>query len=83
MSWKREIKLSDLDDTQEIELTCQKCGIVTYQTPLSLLVNQKLNQLYLDEVETLLLCPTRVCRSHIKLSLVYESKTEGFVGGLA
>jgi len=38
---------------------------------------------HLDEAEKRLRCISRFCRGPVRLSLVHDGKTEGFVGGMA
>ncbi len=38
---------------------------------------------YLDEVEYGLHCSNRFCRGGVRIALIHDDKTEGFVGGMA
>lgn len=83
MSWKREIQLIDLDKTQRLEATCQKCGHSRYPNIHELATKQGLAYEYLDEVERNLICVNRGCDGRIRLALTHQGDTEGFVAGLA
>lgn len=83
MNWKREITLLDLDDDTEIEITCRRCGIMRYRRPVELLKDDELAHAYLDEVESHLRCDVRACRGAVRLAIVHDGLTEGFVGGMA
>jgi hypothetical protein len=37
---------------------------------------------YVDEVEKALRCTSRFCKGHVRVALIYDDKTEGFVGGM-
>ncbi len=37
---------------------------------------------YIDEVERELKCSSRICRGAVRVALIYDDKTEGFVGGM-
>ena len=83
MSWKREIQLIDLDKTQRLEATCQKCGHSRYPNIHELATKQGLAYEYLDEVELFLICINRGCDGRIRLALSHHGDTEGCVAGLA
>jgi hypothetical protein len=83
MNWKRQLKLTDLDATTDIEMTCQRCGITRYKRPDALLKDDALRHAYLDEAEKHLRCEVRACRGLVRLALIHDDKTEGFVGGMA
>ena len=40
-------------------------------------------QAYLDEVERGLKCASRTCHGPVRIALIHDGKTEGFVGGMA
>ena len=82
MSWKTDIKLSDLDDNTQIECTCKKCAHMHYEDSTALLSRDSFDQLYLDEVEGRLICSKPFCKSPVRIALIHD-ETEGFVGGLA
>lgn len=80
MSWKREIQLRDLAADQPLEITCRRCGWTHYQQALALLGLGGMS--YLDEVEKRLTCRQRGCRGPVRIALVDNTVTDGFVGGL-
>lgn len=83
MNWKTELKLADLDGTTPIEITCKRYGLTRYDTPAQLLECLDFKNAYLDEVECSLHCANRFCGGGVRISLIYDDKTEGFVGGMA
>lgn len=83
MNWKKEIKASDLDAGTQVEVTCRKCRKARYTTPAELLAMPGMKNAYLDEYEAVLRCRVRFCGGHVRLALIYDDKTEGFVGGMA
>ena len=83
MSWKTDLKLSDLDPRTDIEILCKRCGLARYETQTKLLENMDFKNAYLDQVEASLHCANRFCRGGVHISLTYEDKNEGFVGGMA
>lgn len=83
MNWKTDLKLSDLDHHTRLEITCRSCGHSRYETRDSLSTNPKLAQLYLDQIEGYLRCSKRNCRGAGRVALIYSTKMEGFVGGMA
>jgi hypothetical protein len=82
MSWKSYLKLTDLDANVQIEITCKLCGLTRYETPMEIL-RRGFKHAYLDEVERALRCKDRHCNGSVRISLNYDDKTEGFVGGMA
>ncbi len=83
MNWKHDMKLSDLDPGTPLEVVCKRCGLSRYEKQSELLQNKALKQAYLDEVEAALKCRNRHCKGSVRISLIYDDKTEGFVGGMA
>ena len=84
MNWKSDLRLSDLDSGEEIEVTCKRCRLTRYERAGELLASdEEMQHLHLDEVERMLRCSSRICRGPVRLSLIYDDKTEGFVGGMA
>ncbi len=83
MNWKTDLKLSDLDPGGRIEATCKKCGHSHYEQVTQLLLQPNMKQTYLDETERLLRCANRFCRGPVRIALIHDDKTEGFVGGMA
>ncbi len=82
-SWKRDLRLTDLDSGQEIEVTCLRCKKMRYETPQELLLIDGMRHLYCDQVETTLRCKDRWCRGAVRIALVHDDKLEGFTGGMA
>jgi len=83
LNWKQDLKLSDLDDGTKLEIVCKRCEIVRYETKEELSRMPGMKKAYIDEVEKALRCNSRFCRGHVRVSLIYDDKTEGFVGGMA
>ena len=84
MSWKSELQLSDLDPETELEITCKQCQLTRYERQAAIALQQPaLRRAKLDEVEQALRCAGRFCRGPVRLSLIHDDKTEGFVGGMA
>ncbi len=83
MNWKKEIKITDLDAGTLIEITCKKCGRGRYESASDLQKMPGMRNAYLDEVEKALRCHLRFCAGHVRINLIYDDKTEGFVGGMA
>jgi ribosomal protein L37E len=83
VSWKRDLKLSDLESPQRIEITCRRCGKSRYETAGELLARRGFRSLYIDEAEHALTCRDRFCRGRVRVALVHEGKVEGFIGGMA
>ncbi len=83
MNWKKEIKVSDLSPDTLLEVICKKCGNGRYMTQSELLAMPGMKHAYIDEVEKALRCHLRFCSGLVRASLIYDGKTEGFVGGMA
>ncbi len=83
MSWKTEIQLMDLNQSQRLEVTCTVCGHSRYENSYRLVRRYGFGFEYLDEVERLLVCGQQGCLGTVRLALSTEEETEGFVGGLA
>ena len=83
MNWKTDLKLSDLEAGSRIEATCKKCGLTHYEQVAQLLARPGMEHVYLDEAERLLRCASRFCRGPVRIALIHDGKTEGFVGGMA
>ncbi len=83
MNWKTDLKLSDLDAATAIEVMCKRCGVSRYETQAQLIIQPGFKNLYLDEVEYSLHCANRCCRGGVRIALIHDDKTEGFVGGMA
>lgn len=83
MNWKTDLKLSDLDDAAPVEVTCRRCGQTRTETAAALMRRPEFEQAYLDEVERALKCAGRSCQGPVRIALIHDGKTEGFVGGMA
>lgn len=83
MSWKTDLKLSDLGDPDPVEVTCRRCGQTRTETAAALMRQPGLEDAYLDEVERALKCASRTCHGPVRITLIHDGKTEGFVGGMA
>jgi hypothetical protein len=83
MNWKKEVQLSDFDGATRFEITCKRCGLTRYEEQSKLAAMPDIEGAYLYEVERALSCSGRDCRGPVRLSLIHEDKTEGFVGGMA
>jgi hypothetical protein len=83
MNWKTDLKLADLDPTTRLEVTCKRCGLSRYEQQAALMQRAELKQAYLDEVERALRCSNRFCKGDVRVALIHDDKTEGFVGGMA
>jgi hypothetical protein len=83
VNWKTDLKLTDLDAGTGIEISCKRCGLTRYETPAQITAQFDCQHAYLDEVESCLCCANRFCRGGVRLSLTYDDKNEGFVGGMA
>ena len=81
--WKRDLQLRDLAPETEIEITCRVCKLMRYETVNVVIVQLKSNQLSLDQVEQRLKCRARGCRGTVRVALVHDDLSEGFVGGMA
>jgi hypothetical protein len=82
MNWKTDLKLTDLDAGTQIEVVCKRCGLSRYELQAALMLRPDLAQAYLDEVEHALRCSNRSCRGIVRIALLHEHKTEGFIGGM-
>ncbi len=84
MNWKTDLKLADLDAATAIEVVCKRCGLSRYEIQAQLLnEHPEFRDVYLDEVEYSLHCSDRFCKGGVRISLIHDDKTEGFVGGMA
>jgi hypothetical protein len=83
VSWLEDTSLRDLDDSTLIEATCMRCLHVWLQSPVQLLIKVIHRDVYLDEVAKHLACPKHSCRHvGVKLTLIKNEETSGFVGGM-
>lgn len=83
MNWKTELQLIDLGIEQKLEATCKKCGFSHYPNVHALVTKQGMDMYYLDEVERNLTCLNRRCYGEVRISLVSQGDTEGFIADLA
>jgi len=83
MNWKRELQLRDIEKGQRIEAACKRCGHTHYVDVTSLQQQPELQFIYIDELERMSVCKARRCGGSVRLALVHDRDTEGFVGGLA
>ena len=81
MTWKSDLKVSDLDPAERLEATCRRCGAVRYETRATCSAVPGLADARLDEVERRLIC--RLCRGPIRLARTFGHLVTGFVGGMA
>lgn len=83
MSWLTDMSLTDLDESQLLEANCVRCLHTWLQSPTHLLIKVDHRDVYLDEVATHLACPRPGCRHvGVRLALVRNDDTSGFVGGM-
>ena len=83
MNWKTDLQLRDLDVRQKIEATCKSCGYTWYLDARTILSRPELEFIYIDELERMSVCRARHCEGAVRLALVHDGETEGFVGGMA
>jgi hypothetical protein len=83
MNWKTSLQVRDLDPTQRLEVTCKVCGHVHYLTAAAIMKSPEREFLYLDEVERETVCRARGCHGSVRIALVRQGETSGFVGGMA
>ena len=83
MNWKTELQISDFDAATRFEIACKTCGLTRYEDQSKLAVLPDMKRAYLNQVERALRCSGRGCRGPVRLSLIHDDKTEGFVGGMA
>lgn len=83
MGWMEDTSLRDLDDSVRIETTCLRCGYEKLYGVTTLLLRVDHRDVRLDEVAKNLVCVRPQCRHvGVKLSLVRNDHTSGFVGGM-
>ena len=83
MSWLEDARLRDLEDRQWIEATCRHCGHTWLQTVIQLLGKVDHRDVRLSEVAKHLTCTRYKCRSvGVRITVVLNEETGGFVGGL-
>ncbi|MFV0368472.1 MAG: hypothetical protein ACK5KM_08450 [Hyphomicrobiaceae bacterium] len=78
------MQLSDLAGDCRLEVTCRRCGHTRYEAAADLAARDDVHaRIYLDEVEALLRCRQRQCGGAVRISIIADHDTEGFMGGLA
>ncbi len=83
MTWLEDTSLRDLDDSVIIEASCLRCGHVWLQSPIQLLLKVIHRDVHMDEVAKNLACPAWGCRHvGVRLTLIKNQETSGFVGGM-
>ncbi len=83
MTWLDDTSLRDLDDSVAIEATCIRCLHTWLQSPLQLLLKVAHRDVRMDEVARNLACPRPGCRHvGVRVSLIKNEDTSGFVGGM-
>jgi len=83
VNWKSDTALRDLDDSVLLEATCLRCLHVWLQSPVQLLIKVDHRDVRLDEVAKHLACPRPGCRHvGVRLALIKNEDTSGFVGGM-
>ena len=83
MTWLEDMSLRDLDDSVVIEATCQRCLHMWLQSTIQLLLKVLHRDVKLDEVAKNLACPRPGCRHvGVRLSLINNEDSSGFVGGM-
>lgn len=82
-NWKTKLRAADLPDNAKLEAVCRKCGQVRYLTRHYLVDQRGAGQLYIDEIERRASCKVLGCKGQMRLSMMHNSQTSGFVGGMA
>jgi len=83
VSWLEDTRLRDLEDDVLVECTCLRCTHMWLQSPLQLLLRVDHRDVWLDEVAKNLACPRPKCRhTGVRLTLIRNEDTSGFVGGM-
>lgn len=83
MTWLEDTSLRDLDESVLVEATCMRCLYVWLQNPTQLLLKVIHRDVHLDEVAKNLACPKHSCRHvGVRLTLIKNEETSGFVGGM-
>src|ERR1700680_4854608 len=84
MNWKTDLRLNDLGPTTPIEIVCKRCGLTRTPTQAQVIAaDPGLVRLYCDEVEASLHCSLSHCRGGVRISILHDDKSEGWVGGMA
>ncbi|MCP5364740.1 MAG: hypothetical protein H6905_05895 [Hyphomicrobiales bacterium] len=83
MNWLNDTHLRDLDDTYVIEAKCLRCAHTWLQSPVQLLLKVDHRDIRLSEVAKHLACTRFGCRHvGVRLALIRNEDTSGFVGGM-
>ena len=84
MNWKAHLQVRDLSPQQRLEATCKDCGH-THSFDAAQIIKQGRDRgfLHIDELERETICKARGCRRSVRLALIREGDTSGFVGGMA
>ncbi|MBX8785300.1 hypothetical protein HBA94_16155 [Ochrobactrum sp. GRS2] len=82
-NWKTKYKVSDLSDTQKLEMICKKCSRLVYINKATICTARGREQLYLDEIEKRARCKARGCKGQMRMAIVRQDEMSGFTGGLA
>ncbi|MBK3745822.1 hypothetical protein G3A39_42450 [Paraburkholderia aspalathi] len=80
--WKSTIQVRDLADEQKLEMTCRKCGRVTYIDRKLICAQPDREQLFLDEIEKKARCKALKCNGRMRMGMVRLDEMSGFVGGM-
>ncbi|QVQ37796.1 hypothetical protein KHQ08_07185 [Pseudochrobactrum algeriensis] len=82
-NWKTNYRVSDLSDTQKLEMICRKCSRLVYINKATICTAKGREQLYLDEIEKRARCNARGCKGQMRMAMVRLDEISGFTGGLA
>ncbi|KAB0538456.1 MULTISPECIES: hypothetical protein [Brucellaceae] len=82
-NWKTNYRVSDLSDTQKLEMICKKCSRLVYINKATICTAKGREQLYLDEIEKRARCKARGCKGQMRMAMVRQDEMSGFTGGLA
>ncbi len=82
-NWKTKYRVSDLSDTQKLEMICKKCSRLVYINKATICTAKGREQLYLDEIENRARCKARGCKGRMRMAMVRLDEMSGFTGGLA
>ena len=82
-NWKTNYRVSDLSDTQKLEMICKKCSRLVYINKATICAAKGREQLYLDEIEKRARCKARGCKGQMRMAMVRLDEMSGFTGGLA
>lgn len=82
-NWKTNYRVSDLSDTQKLEMICRKCSRLVYINKATICTAKGREQLYLDEIEKRARCKARGCKGQMRMAMVRLDEMSGFTGGLA